>query len=968
VRGGRFISYLRLSQNQRYEFLIKVAFYRDLKKDVLFKLSCLRQDDVKRLILAWRAVEDCLLVSSPELVNKPLTKLQLDLWRWTISTIVHSYDEFAKKWKAVTLHFKHAAANSPNRLGNPFPRGVPGGTNGTAGKIWFDTLPWLSGSMLSQFGKLSDRDFYQRIGTLCQTRNLPPPPLSENRWWKEVREWVGYLTRKQEWNPILATRVETALEKILKFYAGREIHKRPHISLNASGCLGNPREKGGRVIDFLKKFLDRYVRCSQTVNRKETTWFGAPYWTIAGYPAAYTMCRVNELDERIKWYLSSAFRSEWADGTPISVMIGGEDAKIAIEEAIFGLDRELPLQFLQCAIEDAIKLGYLKGKPWYTPLEIERATKKPVIARAHCVSEPGNKVRWVTMEDSSIGIILQPLAHWMASVFGQYPALWSAFNRTYKMWDACVSLQRNGKFRENSGFGVFDLTGASNNLNKEFLRVIGQWAIRNFESDPQTQWFLSTSLELMLRDREIWLYDQKDSKRVLTIICTNGIMMGNPGTKELLCMANAVCHVIAAGELNMEIPYCLIAGDDVFVYASLKFFLYLLDVHREMGNLINISKTLFSFLCTFFCEEVAILLRAFIGCGKSPWEEGGTDGLHVDTIKLRLLSPFGVQSIQQESSFKNPAIGKAGALSRVFSWFPNDRMKWVAVRRYLHWMSDYIRDDPLVYLPRTVGGHGIPWIGEKKDLLRLIRDKIPSEYFRMFSMVSDGEADYHSFIDFLFRRMASGNTVRGILDPMSYLLTAQYSALAVTSFYSDVKVFRHFAEELQSKKTYTVSSKDILKYIRSSGYMGYHDIANHVDRLTMIRIGFVAAAGHMPMEDFIPKRDKSLPTPQEVLTRFVDEESKKLHIGGFSWQDLEPRTQDYLRFREWFLGDMKPFVLREKQLFVPQRAVGDSLAGMSIPLPYRPPPEPVKGSTADAGVDPEIEGYIAKVVSLSRVN
>jgi len=836
------------------------------------------------------------------------------------------------------------------------------------GSIWFDTMPWLSGIYLSQFGLKSDRDFYQRIGTLCQTRNLPPPPLTDNRWWKEVREWVSHLTRKPVWNPTLATRVDRALGEISKFYAGRTIHKRPHISLNASGCLNTPREKGGRTVDFLKRFLDKYVRSHSTVNRKETTWFGAPYWCIDGYPKAYTMCRQNELDERIKWYLSSAFRSEWADGTPIDVMVGGEDAKIAIEEAIFGLDKELPLQFLQFAIEEAIYLGYFKGKPWYTPDDIIRATEKPVIARAHCVSEPGNKVRWVTMEDSVIGVILQPLAHWMANIFSQYPALWSAFNRSYKMWDACVALQRNGKPEDNFGFGVFDLTGASNNLNKNFLRLIGQWAIRNFESDPQTQWFLSTSLELMLRDREIWLYDQKDSEKVLTIICTNGIMMGNPGTKELLCMANAVCHVIASMELSMVNPYTLIAGDDVFLYSSHKFHTYLLQVHMDMGNLINMQKTLFSNLCTFFCEEVAILFPDKIGCGKSPWEEGGTDGLHVDVIKLRLLSPFGVQSIQQESTFKNPAIGKAGALERVFSWFPHERMKWVAVRRYLHWMSDYIRDDPLVYLPRFLGGHGIPWLGEKKDLLRLIREHVPPEFFRIFSMVSGGEADYHSFVDYLFRRMASGNTVRGILDPMSYLLTAQYSALAVTSFYSEVRVFSSFAKELQSKKTYNLSSRDILRYIRSSGYMGYHDIADHVDRLTMIRIGFVVAAGHMPLEDYIPKKDKSLPTPLEVLTRFLREESKVLHIGGFSWSDLEPKVQDYLNFREWFLGDMKPFVLREKQLFVPNRAVEDSLAGMSIPLPYRPPLKPVKGSTADAAVDPEIEGYIAKVVSLSRVN
>jgi hypothetical protein len=775
--------------------------------------------------------------------------------------------------------------------------------------------------------------------------------------------------REQSLSEKLSREAEGALKLISEHINRDKLQLKPHISLSASACFENSRSKGGRVISFLQGWIHDYVQTAPSESRTGLTLFGAPYVKDKGIPLAYTMARKDRLDIRVATFLSSAFRDEMGTNTVMGTMFSGEDSRMGLEEAIFGLDQELPLQLLQYSIERAISRGYINRKPYFDPLDyLKPVSTVHILAKAHPVCEPGNKVRWVTMEESFMTVILQPFAHWMAGIFQSYEPLRSAFTRTYKAWDACVALQRQGIRNTENGIGTFDLTGASNNLNKEFLRLIGRWAIRTFAKEAHEIGFYSMSLDLLLRNREVRVYDREDGDLFQTIVCRNGVLMGNPGTKELLCMSSAVLHIVCTQEFRMaRPPYTLVAGDDIILYCNKKFFMRLLEIHILYGNCINRSKTIFSLLCNFFAEEVILLDHKFVGCQKSPWEAGG-DGLHVDNIKLRLLSPFGVQSIMSESTYKNPSIGKAGALHNVFSWFPCEAMKEVALNRFLRWMSDFIKDDPLVYMPRKLGGYGIPYTGDKTELLLRILDTVDPVYFRIFELISNKGVDYHSVLDFVLKRMASGNTVRGLLDPMQYELTAQYAALSVSSFFSDCRSFKSFADELQAKKTWTVSGKDIFRYIRNCGYMGYHDIADNLDRLTAFRIAFVAAAGHLPLEEFIPQRDSSLPSPSEVLTNFLEKEVKAYRVGGFAPELLNSTPESYLCFRKWLLGGMKDFPLRERQVFVPCAAIIDSLAGMRTPIPYVAPKEPIKGSVADFDVDPTIEGWVTQVVSLRRVN
>jgi hypothetical protein len=770
----------------------------------------------------------------------------------------------------------------------------------------------------------------------------------------------------------MSSRTEKALDQMVNLIKKRMPTPRPHISLSASACYGKTRSQGGRLFDFLGKWIEDFVQTSIEDDVEDATIFGAPYRTISGIPKMYTMCRRDTLDVEQRNFLSSAFRNEMGTNTAMAVMFGGENSHISIEEPIFGLDPELPLQMLQFAVEQMFKSGYIAGKPY--GFDINRTiTPKRIVAKAHPVVEPGNKIRWITMEESHVTVFLQPLAHWFAGVIGNIPSLQSAFSRSYKGWDVAVHLERQAEYRIGAGFGTFDLKGASNNLNKEFLKEIGERIIREFSPDITSRNFLLLSLSILLKDREIEIYqDEGDLDYHQLIICTNGILMGNPGTKELLCLSNAVIHVICSQGLGVQhrVPYCLIAGDDVFTYCHKKFFLELIKTHQQYGNVIQESKTLFSRYCAFFTEEVLRNNPHAIGIGKSPWENHDNvpnydGGIHVDVIKLRLLSPFGLQSIMADDSYKNPAIGKANALKNVFRWFPNDRMKYVASCRFNQWMSSFTGGHPSVFLPRWMGGYGFPWLGQRDELASLLITNCHSAIIRIATMKLNIQEDYPTVIDFITRRMATGNTVRGLLDPLPYLLSDQYLNLTLQAWGDQCRNFQSLAEELQSKKSYEVRSRDIHRYAKSIGYSGSHDIVDTLDRLTAIRIGMVASIGLLSVEDVIPSHDKKLPNPNEVLDNFMENEIGYFNEASFRREQLDPTQEDYAVFRSWVLKGMDDAPVNNNQIFIPARAITDSLNGMTIPLPYKPPENIIKGSVMDEDRE-VILGYIAQMVDLRR--
>jgi hypothetical protein len=724
----------------------------------------------------------------------------------------------------------------------------------------------------------------------------------------------------------------------------------------------------------MSEWLRDYVKSPSLVDMTQKTWFGAPFKMRKGVPRLYTMCRAAEMDTEITSFLSSVFRSECADATITGAMCGLPTEYI--EEPMFGIDEELPLQMFQYALERCISAGYLQGPEYYSPEDFDPSwVRQRIKARAHPVCEAGNKVRWVTMEEHFVTVALQVLSHWMAGIAQYIPNLWSAFKRSYKGWDFATSMMRwDGAVGPDSGLGTYDLKGASNNLSWEFCRMVGYELINHFAQDNFTRKTLFSLLDLALAPRLITIFsNEKDhtfrseDPYAFRFETTNGLLMGNPGTKEFLVLTTSVC-ITATVNILRESCLSLVAGDDVGLLCTQHFFDTLIDVNVSLGNVIQTTKTLFSKRCVFFCEEVLDFIPASVGSKLAPWTcDYEAQSLHVDIIKLRLLSPFeGTQSQLLNPTYKNPAIGKAGALSKVLAWYPYKENAWVAKRRFTRWMSDFIRDDPLVYMPRMLGGHDIPFLGDLNDLYERILKEVPLDYIAIVENLRHND-DYHGLLDYLLRRMATGNSARGLFDANLYVMIGQFSAIAQI-LGKETRTFDSFREELENLKSYDIGFKDVSRFIKRSGFCSTGDIAEMVDRLTGIRLSFCAAEGTLPLDEYLVERVGKLPSPVDVLRQFAQLELPfQTRIGGFERGTLQVTGKDILSFRDFIVGGRWEFRKRRSQIYIPSSFVKDSLNGMRVPLPYSPPSRTVRGSVEDEFRNPDATGWIAHVVSLNRL-
>jgi hypothetical protein len=280
-------------------------------------------------------------------------------------------------------------------------------------------------------------------------------------------------------------------------------------------------------------------------------------------------------------------------------------------------------------------------------------------------------------------------------------------------------------------------------------------------------------------------------------------------------------------------------------------------------------------------------------------------------------------------------------------------------------MADFIHDDPFVFLPRYLGGHDVPFIGDYSDLSRRFSNHGLPEISRLFSLLTDENDDYHGIVDALIRRMATGNSVRGLIEPTLYLMSAQYANLGATAFQSSGKTFDVLKSELQATRTYPVQNRDVLRYARKCNLSSAHDFADSLDRLTGIRLGFVVAAGEIPVSEIITPR-YHLPSPSEVLRMFLYQELPLWRSGDVKPEYFQVSATEIGKFHQWVRGGMREVRIRPRQVWIPSSFLIDSLNGMRIPMPYRAFPNLIKGSVDDESVDPSIEGYIAKVISFQR--
>jgi hypothetical protein len=362
-----------------------------------------------------------------------------------------------------------------------------------------------------------------------------------------------------------------------------------------------------------------------------------------------------------------------------------------------------------------------------------------------------------------------------------------------------------------------------------------------------------------------------------------------------------------------------------------------------------------------------VLVPGALNRGVAPWQLPPDEdhlNIHRDIVKMRLLGPF--TSTGEFEISDNPAFGKGGALYEQLLVHKDERRKDFLLHTFNNWMASFLRGDPLVYLPRAVGGLNVPWPHSFDELAELIIDKVDMVIAKMYVTLSQGDNPpflYHV----LTRRMSTGASSRGIIDPMTPFATVQYATIATSQYQDKSRDLDSFLAEVQSKKSYACTHKDALLFARRSGFVSFGNIADNLDRMTAMRVSLAAAAGAFPLEDVLTVRRERRPTPTEVLDNFVKVELPQARrLYGINPEDLRPDGDSVQKFTAWVKARAPNFTGTMKKGWVPARAITDSLNGMTVHMPPETGLPAILGSVIDEHVALQ-EGYAASVISRKRL-
>jgi hypothetical protein len=625
------------TREERYQYLKRLHSWRELPDDVLQKYAKAEFKDVKRIIHLWRAIEVCIITSNLQLVGKPVCSLHWRLWRWVISTAIHSYDAVCKDWKKVCLHVRDFTQTLKFTTGNLFPRGVPGGKNGHLGPLWFEMLPWLNDFSLAKV--LKDKTIITASNIECvshfiQSRVMPPPPLTEKRFDAEVSELRRQFAKKPKIQPNDMADVRSATRRLINYFraGGRSIVTRPHLSLSATGKLESARTSGGGAIYAARKFLERYVWKIPDYDYAGTSWWGLPLTEKKGIKPYKTVGREKPLQNGIL-FLTNSFRDEMAPDELMMTIFAEANEQRRVEDPLFGLDEVFPHQMLQLAVEENVRQGYIPGPAceWTGVLPHVNFRRNPVRTKLIAQPESGNKVRFLSEPPTFVTLMLQPFGHWLSDVVSSHPALRSAFTRSLKGWDFAVDLSRGTtKYLDGQGLSVYDLSGASNMLNNELIQEVLSRFINEFSKNQYEAFFFHQCLGLLLAPRYMYVKrDLKDSRHRV-VLTEDGIHMSDPGCKPALCIASVIVELMVFKNVQRPPPFA-IAGDDVANLATRREHNRLVETHNRFGHEIHPTKPQWSQIWVSYCEESLRLIPSTIGCGKAPGQlDYETEDLHLD--------------------------------------------------------------------------------------------------------------------------------------------------------------------------------------------------------------------------------------------------------------------------------------------------------------------------------------------------
>jgi hypothetical protein len=863
-------NFIKANYQSRLAVIKSLDGYMSLSDDVQSKIASASPMLLKRLEEAWRALEDCILLSSPEKGGTVPSPFIWRIWRWVISNGVYSVDNVTKAWKTFKkfLSYKNAACSLNEKV--ELPCGFPASGSFELGRAWYVEFPWLKSAFTSDI-----KYFQEKLAHLANHRGFPTPAITPKVRGESFDLLRSRLSQKHEISPAICEVIHEASRGLAHYVKAGNVCSNAHVSLSSMASFEVTRNSGGRSIAFCRSFLDSYVRVRSTEDRTgHKTWFGSPYDTVRGRPKFTTMCREHFLKK--DWpFLESNFET----------MFSLPDSPVfQIEEPMIGIDSQLGYQLLQHAIECGIEGGYLEGPPYVVPGSNLVRTEKPLPVNAETVGEAGCKIRWITASTAWENMLLQPLGHELGIILKEDMYLRSGMMRSAKGYDLANDLATaNGLLIDLTGDMYVvqgDLEVATDNMVPAYVNSAMKGYLHGAGRGTQ---FLYLLVDVLTSSHAIYL------DKNFEFNSSHGILMGNPGTKAGLSIMNRVARHLAYLRYCMpglslrqalSAPYpkntwhfgrC--AGDDFVEFGPSGYLKLLKQTHEGLGH--RVGTYVLSQRAISYCEEPLFFQGTKPHPGRKLWQldsESYDSTIHVDCLKVRTFSPCGPPSGSKED-LRFPVVGKGQQLLKKLDWL---NARWHHLRPFLiqRWgfrMRDYMDlKDPYWYLPTWLGGAGVPCPKDKSLLFRDLIEVCP-EYMLLVYPLLRGNAPY--WLSQVIRGMTNGCVVRGSRLPLmeqahvTYAIMVELSGNLITEHDAAAKL------GLSEAELRNTSRGERRRMIRAHGFIPEFDLDRMIEKMWMIKSHFQSA----DRLDEKPELKRRL-TPKEIWEQIPGIVSSELFL------------------------------------------------------------------------------------------
>ena len=817
----------------------------DLDRRVQERICQMKFGDLKRVSNFVESITDCVVFSTPDVDRDSASFKKLLKWAYSIS--VYRTDSGVRQWKLFASLIKWYAFQSETEKPES-PSDLPGfGSQNCEEfpRFWTTLCPWIA-PILTQ-GARSKLDL-TRVAHLASSRGLPPGDAkTRSQSLQKHRDTLSSRPHTTEERTELLFQLSRLVGS--KLMRESDYKSNAHLSLTTSSSFDFTVKEDGRAKEISEKFR-KWLEAVPRKTCEGRTLLGQDSTELCGFPRWMTVGRKDYTD-----FISKLPHDD--EGAIHPCVVAGESRQdtefdfenFKYEDPLYALDGATGYQIHQWAVEELLEIGILTGDK-HDPDSLQISSDCLPLIRRTTIGEPGAKSRVVTVAEACITIFLQPFSHHTTGWLRNHPSAVTGLSRAAQGFEYAKAIH----FKEYPKADPIDVKMLSSDLSTATDFCVHKYSRAMLDGFcaglEETSSYHSLSSELLCSPRVVLDGDQ-------TWRTHRGILMGDPGAKTVLTLHNLCAELesflryrigndvsdaelLRRTKLMQEIPgawwrHFACSGDDHAAIGPEQYLRGITRAHSENGMSVSWPQNFVSKIGGTYCEEM-LFIRGYstneLFVKQPLWRLGYAKHIHVDAIKLRLLSPCSKEHEGKDEP--NPGIGKAHQISKLLAWLepPLDQLKPLASWRFGERFSALLPRDISAYLPVSLGGIEAPgWHLDPEEVVEELVE-LPDSHLTMIEKLLSGKT---SFLDRrVISSFATNTRARGIDSDLineqvrELLANVELTkAINVDEIQSVIEVDSEEFSNWNSRKKFGVA--------KQHGFVSINDAINLIERPYIFR-------------------------------------------------------------------------------------------------------------------------------------